>query len=328
MTVPAAIAAHLARGRWRPAEALPWLAAAAIPLLFPGHLALATQTLVLALFALSLDLILGYCGIATLGHAAYFGLGAYVAGLLPARLGWHEPLGGLVAAAAAAGLYGLATGWLLLRYHGLALLMLTLASAILLQELANAVPGLTGGFDGLTGIELDPLLGRFEWDIWRRTHYWYALAVLAGGFGLLRHLVRTPFGRSLVGIRDNAQRMTALGVDIHRRRVAAYTLAAALAGVAGAAHAQTNAFVTVEVLGFARSGMVLIVLVLGGAGRLYGALLGAVVYAVLEDLLAKASPEFWQFGIGLALVAAVLAGRGGLLGIGERLWAGWRRRRS
>ena len=308
--------------RWHPAEALPWLFGLLVYFVFPGWMALATQSVILCLFALSLDLVIGFAGIVTLGHAAFFGLGAYTSGLLSSRLGWAEPLSGLALAASAAGLYALMTGWLLLRYHGVTLLMLTLASTILLQQLANAAPHLTGGFDGLTGIQTAPLFGIVPWDLWYRHQYAYALAILFVCLLLVRRLIHAPFGRSLIGIRDNPLRMGALGVEVHHRRVAAYTVGGALAGLAGALFAQTSGFLTLDVFGLGRSTSVLIVLVLGGVGRLYGAFLGAVVYSVVEHLLARISPEFWQFGVGLVLVVAVQARRGGLLALAE---AGWNR---
>lgn len=304
--------------RWRPLEAVPWVLAAAAYFLLPDYMAFGTQVLITIIFALSLDLILGYAGIVTLGHAAYFGVGAYTAGMLSAILGWHEPVSGLLVSAAVAALVGVVFGWVLLRYHGLTLLMLTLAAAIFLYELANANEAVTGGFDGLVGIQISPLLGRFENDLWGRTYYWYALLVLFLMFLIARAIVHSPFGHSLVGIRENARRTHAIGTPVHARLVSAYTISAAMAGVAGALFAQSNAYVTLDVLSFARSGTILIMLVLGGTGRLYGAFVGAVVYKVLEDELAKLSPEFWEFGVGLVLVLTVLFARRGLLGALEQ----------
>ena len=307
------------RHRLRLWEALPWLLAIAAFQLFPDYLAFGSQVLIAILFALSLDLILGYAGIVTLGHAAYFGTGAYAAGMLSAHLGWQEPLSALLFAALCAALMGLISGLVLLRYHGLTLLMLTLATAILLQELAHVQEHLTGGFDGLLGIQFAPLLGLFEYDLWGRTHYGYALAVLFVMFVLARCIVYSPFGHSLLGIRENTLRMQALGTPVYQRLVTIYTISAAMAGVAGGLFAQTNAFVTLEVLSFSQSGSILIMLILGGIGRLYGAFVGVLVYKILEDQLARISPEFWEFGIGLLLVLTVLFARRGLLGLGEDL---------
>jgi branched-chain amino acid transport system permease protein len=314
-----------ARHRWRAWEALPWLLALGAYFALPSYLFLGTQILILILFALSLDLILGYAGIVTLGHAAYFGLGAYIAGMLSAHAGWHEPFSGLLLAGVGAAAFGWLSGLLLLRYHGLALLMLTLAVGIMLMELANVLEAWTGGFDGLYGITPAPLLGRFENDLFGSNYYVYALAVLFLVFLACRRLVHSPFGLALQGVRDNEARMRAIGCDVLRAKVTVFALAAGIAGLAGALFAQANAFVTLDVLSFGRSGTVLIVLILGGVGRLYGAFVGATVYYLLEDQLAKISPEFWQFGVGLVLVMVVLFARGGLLGLLDAAAAHWRR---
>jgi branched-chain amino acid transport system permease protein len=308
----------LKRHRLHPAEALPWLIGIGAYFAFPDYMALGTQILIGIMFALSLDLILGYAGIVTLGHAAFFGTGAYAAALLAARLGWAEPLSGLAFAGACAALAGFASGWVLLRYRGLTLLMLTLATAIMLYELGNARADITGGYDGVTGITIKPLFGRFDYDLYGHTYYLYALAVLFVLFVVARRIVYSPFGQALVGIRENLRRMEALGSPVHRRLVTIYTIAAAMAGVAGGLYAQSNAFVTLSALGFERSAAVLVMLILGGTGRLYGAFLGAAIYMLLEDSLAKLSPEFWEFGVGLVLVLTVLFARGGLLGLLER----------
>lgn len=303
------------RHHLRPWELLPWLLAVAVFFVFPDYMAFGTQVLITILFALSLDLILGYAGVVTLGHAAYFGTGAYAAGMLSAHWHWHEPLSALIIAALCAAAIGFVAGIILLRYHGLALLMLTLATAIMLQELANVYDTFTGGFDGLIGIELAPMFGVFAYDLWGHTHYWYALSVLFVMFVLARFLVYSPFGQSLVGIRENVRRMHAIGTPVYWRLVTMYTITAAMAGIAGGLFAQSNAFVTLDVLSFTRSGTILIILILGGVGRLYGAFVGAVVYMVLEDQLAKLSPEFWEFGVGLVLILTVLFARRGLLGL-------------
>lgn len=305
--------------RWRLIEAAPWVLAIAAFFVLPDYMAFGTQILITIIFALSLDLITGYAGIVTLGHAAYFGVGAYTAGMLSAHLGWNEPISGLFVSAGVSAVVGFGFGYVLLRYHGLTLIMLTLATAIFLYELANANEAITGGFDGLLGIQISPLLGRFENDLWGHTYYWYSLAVLFVMFLVARTIVNSPFGHSLIGIRENVRRMHAIGTPVHGRLVRIYTISAAVAGVAGALFAQSNAYVTLDVLSFARSGTIVIILVLGGTGRLYGAFVGGVVYMILEDELAKLSPEFWEFGVGLVLVLTVLFARGGLLGAMERI---------
>lgn len=309
----------LKRHRFRLAETLPWVIAIAVYFIFPERMTFGSQVLVMVMFALSLDLILGYAGIVTLGHAAFFGVGAYTVGLAAARLGWSEPISGLFAAAILSGLVGLASGWFLLRYRGLTLLMLTLATAIMLMEAGNLRSDISGGYDGLPGLMFKPLFGIFEYDLYGRTYYLYVLAVLVVVFFVVRRIVYSPFGQALTGIRENVGRMHAIGSPVHRRLVTVYTIAAAIAGVAGALFTQTNAYVTLTVFEFENSAKVMVMLILGGTGRLYGAFIGATVYMVLEDHLSKLSPTFWLFGIGLMLVLAVLFARRGLLGLFEDL---------
>lgn len=312
------------RHRLRWWEALPWLAGLACFFLFPGYLAFGTQVLVTILFALSLDLVLGYAGIITLGHAAFFGAGAYTVGMLAAHWGWTEPLSGLLAAALVAGLVGLLSGWVLLRTHGLTLLMLTLCTMALLEQAANMFSGFTGGFDGMPGLDFKPILGLFKFDVlYFRSQYLYALAVLLLCFVVVRVLVYSPFGRSLTGIRENVLRMHAVGAPVRARQVAVYAISAALAGVAGAVFVQATGYVNLAVLGLERAAGVLIILILGGHGRLYGAFVGAILYMVLEHTLSKAYPTAWQLGLGLGLMAVALYARNGVLGLGDALRRRW-----
>lgn len=314
-----AIAQLSARHHWRWFEFLPWLLIVAAFFVLPDYLAFGTQVLITIVFALSVDLIVGYAGVVTLGHAAYFGAGAYAAGMLSAHLGWTEPVSSLVLAALISAAIGFLSGLVLLRYHGLTLLMLTMATAIFLQELANANDTWTGGFDGLEGITFDPLLGLFEYDLWGKTHYVYCAVILLVVFLFCRRLVHSPFGQSLIGIRENTLRMHAIGTPVYKRLVVIYTISAAIAGLAGGLFAQSNTFVTLDVLDFSRSGVVLIMIILGGTGHLYGAFIGAALFLILEDELSKYSPEFWEFGVGLLLVLVVLFGRGGVIGLFGRV---------
>lgn len=300
--------------RLRPVEALPWLLALGVYFFLPDYLQLGTQVLEMILFALSLDLLLGYTGIVTLGHAAYYGAGAYTAGLL-AVAGWTEPLTGLVAGAAVAATLGALSGAVILRTSGLALLMLGLATTLLLGEIANTFAGVTGGADGLQGITTAPILGRFSFDMFGRVGFIYALCVLFFGWIVVRAIVVSPFGRTLVGIRQNPVRMRAIGVSIYGRRLVVFVISAALAGLAGALAAQTTQFVTLDVFSVDLSGAVLLVLIIGGPGRLYGAFAGATVYFVAQDSLAKQDPVFWLFWLGLIVIAIVLFVRGGILGL-------------
>jgi branched-chain amino acid transport system permease protein len=302
-------------------EWLPFAAALVVFFALPEYVPLGARILVYILFALSLDLILGYAGIITLGHTAFFGLGAYVAGILGAKAGVTDPLLQMAAAGAAAALLGVATGAVILRTKGLTLLMLTLAITSILLEIANKATDLTGGADGLSGIIVSPILGQFRFDLFGKTAYLYCLLTLVFGWWVVRRLIYSPFGASLVGIRENVVRMHAIGSPAYARLVAVYTISATIAGCAGALLTQTNQFVGLNVLSFEFAGELLVMLVLGGVGRIYGAFVGPLVYMIAQDQLAKQFPEYWYFGIGLLLVAVVLFARGGLLGIVDTIVA-------
>ena len=309
--------------RWP--EALPWLLAVAAYFLFPERMTFGTQSLIMVLFALSLDLILGYAGIVTLGHAAFFGIGAYTVALLASRYGWGEPITALFASAAISGFVGFASGWLLLRYRGLTLLVLTLSTTIMLQEIGNLFPGVTGGYDGIPGLQISPLFGVFQYDLYSHTNYIYCLCVLFVLFFVVRRIVYSPFGAALAGIRENVARMHAVGSPVHARLVAVYTIAAAIAGIAGALLAQTTETVSLDSLGFERSAEVVVILVLGGPGKLYGGLVGAMVFMVARDRFSGIEPQYWYFWIGILLVGVVLFLPNGILGGIMHLTSRWRR---
>ena len=319
--------------RWHPAEIAFWAMALAAFFLFPRQLLILNEIAILALFALSLDLILGYAGIVSLGHAAFLGMGAYAAGLLALHV-TPDPLAGLAVGILAAAGLGLLTAPLILKGNDLTRLMVTLGIASLLYELANSLGRITGGADGLQGIAMGPLFGRFEFDLFGRTAYLYSLATLFVLFLLARRIVRSPFGLTLRAIRDNPLRAAASGVPSGRRLAAVYTLSAAYAGAAGALLAQTSQFVSLDVLAFHRSADLMLVVIIGGAGWLYGGIIGAIGFKYLQDWIAAFTPQYWQFWIGLLLVAFVLGGREILHGwiralvtslpFGERLKAGGR----
>ena len=303
--------------RIRSYEIVVWALAVAALVVFPAHAPLWNEIAILALFAVSLDLILGYGGIVSLGHAAFFGTGCYAAALFAKHV-MPDPLVGLAVAAIAAGLLGLITSPLVLRGSDLTRLMVTLGVALILFELANRYSEITGGADGLQGVVMGPLLGLFKFGLDGRVGYSYSLIVLFLLFVLARRIVNSPFGYGLRAIRDNRLRATAIGINANARLAAVYTLAGAYGGVAGALLAQTTAFVSLDVLDFHRSADVMLVLVVGGIGYLYGGLLGAVVFTVLRDQLSALSPEYWQFWLGLVLVIVVLVGH-------ERLARPWHR---
>lgn len=304
--------ALLRTARWRPWEFVVWAVAFALPLLVPSHSLLVNEIAIVALFAMSLDLILGYTGIVSLGHAAFFGFGAYAAALF-AKLVMPDPTVGLVFATMLSALLGLVASVTILRGSDLTRLMVTLGTALLLLELANKLDWLTGGADGLQGVVMGPVLGLFEFDLYGRTAAWYSLAVMLVLFLVMRRLVHSPFGATLKAIRDNRLRAMAIGIPVVSRLAVIYTVAAGIAGAAGALLAQTTGFASLDVLAFDRSADVLLMLVIGGVGWLYGGVAGAIVFKLLQNWLSAVTPQYWMFWIGLILVLLVLVGRDRLL---------------
>jgi branched-chain amino acid transport system permease protein len=307
-------------GQLRLWEVAVWILLLALPLLLPTHALLISEITIIALFAMSLDLILGYAGIVSLGHAAFFGMGAYSAALFAKHLN-PDPLTGLVVAMAFSGVLGAVCSLGVLRGSDLTRIMVTLGVALLLQELANKLDGLTGGADGLQGVVMGPVFGHFEFDLFGQTAAWYALGITLLVFVMLRRLVHSPLGYSLQAIRDNRLRALAIGIPVHARLVVIYTLSAALAGLAGGLQAQTTGFASLDVFGFDRSADVLLMLVIGGTGWLWGGLIGAVVFKTLHSVISAWTPQYWTFWLGLFLVLLMMVGRERLL----RPW-GWGRK--
>jgi branched-chain amino acid transport system permease protein len=303
------------RARWSPLEIAFWVFAFATIWLFPTKHLILTETAILALFALSLDLILGYAGIISLGQAAFFGVAGYVSGLVAKYGIIDEPVLALLAAAVAAAALGFVTSFLVLRGSDLTRLMVTLGVSLMLGELANRYSDITGGADGLQGVTIAPILGRFNFDLYGHTGYTYCLIVLFVCFVIARRIVYSPFGLSLRAVKGNALRSGAVGIPVKWRLVAIYTVSAGFAGIAGALLTQTTAFCSLDVLSLERSADLLLVLIIGGTGYLYGGLIGAVIYKFLQDWIATLTPQYWQFWIGLVLVVIVLVGR-------ERVTAG------
>jgi branched-chain amino acid transport system permease protein len=295
-------------GRWQIWEFALWLVAIAAIFVLPSQMLILTEIAILALFAISLDLILGYAGIVSLGHTAFFGLGAYAAGLFAVHVS-GEPIIGLLVAGLISGIFGFLTSFLVLRGSDLTRLMTTFGVAMLLAELINQAAWLTGGADGLSGVIINPILGYFEFDLWGRTGYIYCLIVLMVLTYGARRIVNSPFGLSLKAIKRNERRASMLGISPTRRIVAIYTISAAYAGIAGALLTQTTSFVSPDVLAFHRSAEVLLVLVIGGVGYLYGGVFGAVIFSILRNWLSVITPQYWMFWIGLVLIIIVLVGR-------------------
>jgi len=308
MSTPVSPSDWRAAGRWRWPEGLLWLLAFALPALWPGHALIVNEIAIVALFAVSLDLVLGYTGIVTLGHAAFLGFGAYCAALFAKHI-HPDPVLGLAVGVVAATLLGALCSLTILRGSDLTRLMVTLGVALLLLELANKLDGLTGGSDGLQGVVMGPVLGRFEFDLYGQTAAWYSLSVLLLLFALARRWVHSPWGATLMAVRDNPLRAAAIGISVPQRLAAVYTLAAGVAGAAGALLAQTTGFASLDVFALERSADAVLMLVIGGVGWLYGGVLGAVVFKLLHDLISAWTPQYWTFWMGLFLVVLMLVGR-------------------
>jgi branched-chain amino acid transport system permease protein len=310
---PAALIAHgrasfAQRARWGVPEIAFWLVAVATVFFLPSKHLILTEIAILGLFALSLDLILGYAGIVSLGHAAFFGFGAYVAGILAKYGIVKEPVLALLVSGLAATALGFVTSFLVLRGSDLTRLMVTLGVALVLREIANRLD-ITGGADGLQGITMEPVLGHFAFDIYGKTAYVYCLIVLFVLFVLARRIVNSPLGLSLRSVKGNPLRASAIGIHVNGRLVAIYTIAAGYAGIAGALLTQSTQFASLSVLDFERSADVLLMLIIGGVGYLYGGLIGAILFKLVQDYLASVTPQYWQFWLGLALVMMILFGR-------------------
>jgi len=305
----------LQAGRWKLWEYPLWALALASPLLLGSHALIINEIAIVALFALSLDLILGYTGIVSLGHAAFFGMGAYSAALF-AKLVMPDPLLGLAVGISTATVLGAICSATILRGTDLTRLMVTLGVGLILMELANKLDWLTGGADGLQGVVMGPLLGQFEFDLSGRTAAWYSISVLLVVFVLARRFVHSPFGATLKAIRDNRLRAMAIGIPVNSRLAIVYTVAAAASGAAGALLAQTTGFASLDLFEFHRSADVMLILVIGGVGWLYGGVAGAVVFKIMQDVISSITPQYWTFWIGLFLVILVLVGR-------ERLIRPW-----
>ena len=303
--------------RLRPAELLLPLALVAVPLGGSTFYALGTQVAVTAIFVLSLDLLVGFAGIISLGHGLFFGIGAYAAGIASVR-GWGEPLTGLLIGAAAAAIAGAALGATVLRTARFTLLMLTLSAVFLGNAIANKATWLTGGVDGLVGVTTWDLPCGIGFDLFGRTGYAYAACVLLLVWSGLRWLVHAPFGQSVLAIRDNPARAAAIGIAVLPRQVLVFTVSSSIAGLAGALQAEIDQFAGLKDISFEFSADALVMLALGGAGRLYGAVIGPAAYLLAQDALAKDNPVLWQLWLGILIVAVVLFAPGGVLGLLDR----------
>ncbi len=298
--------------RYKPWEIALWLLVLASPFLLSKHAPIINEIAIVALFAVSLDLVLGYTGIVSLGHAAFFGMAAYGAALFAKHIN-PDPLLGLAVGIALATVLGAICSLTIIRGSDLTRLMVTLGMGLILYELANKLDWLTGGADGLQGVVMGKLLGQFEFDLAGQTAAWYSITVLIVLFVLIRRLVNSPFGATLKAVRDNRLRAQSIGIPVTQRLAVIYTVAAAVAGAAGALQAQTTGFASLDLFEFIRSADVMLVLVIGGTGWLYGGVAGAVVFKLLQDVISSITPQYWTFWIGLFLVVLALVGRDRLI---------------
>ena len=294
--------------KYKPWEIALWLLVLSLPLAVSKHAPIINEIAIVALFAVSLDLVLGYTGIVSLGHAAFFGMAAYASALFAKHIN-PDPLLGLAVGIALATVLGAVCSLTIIRGSDLTRLMVTLGTGLILYELANKLDWLTGGADGLQGVVMGPLLGQFEFDLAGRTAAFYSITVLIILFALVRRLVNSPFGATLKAVRDNRLRAQSIGIPVTQRLAVIYTVAAAVAGAAGALQAQTTGFASLDVFEFIRSADVMLVLVIGGTGWLYGGVAGAVVFKLMQDVISAITPQYWTFWIGLFLVVLALVGR-------------------
>jgi branched-chain amino acid transport system permease protein len=305
------------RLRWW--ELTPFIVLFALPFIAPNYLLLATQIVVYIIFALSLDLLVGYAGVITLGHAMFFGIGAYTVGIVATHAGWHEAISGLLLAAILSGLAGMLLGAIILRTARFTLLMLTLSAVFLANEVANKAGWLTGGVDGLSGFDVWPVFGIFAFDIFGFTAFIYASAALVIAWFATRWIVHSTFGQSIAAIRDNRSRAAAVGMAVHPRLIVIYGISCAMAGFAGALQTEVLQFVGLKAMSFELSADILIMLAIGGSGRIYGAFLGPAIYLTAQDYLAKDDPVLWQLWLGLIVILVATMARGGLIGLLERM---------
>ncbi len=310
-----ASAARSSRGLWLAGGLI---LACLLPLLLSSYyLGLVVKMAIFALFAMSLDLLIGYTGLASLGHAAYFGVASYATGLLALRLGWGVWIA-LPAGVLVAGLTAAVFGLLALRARGSYFLMITLALAQVLWGIAFGWRSLTGGDDGLPEVPR-PDLG-LPWSLADNTPFYYFTLVIAVlTTWLLVRIVGSPFGHTLRGIRESEVRMRALGYDVWRYKFSAFVLAGMFAGVAGCLYVYFNRFVSPDYMHVARSAEVLLMVILGGAGSLFGPALGAASIVLLENVV-SAYTERWLMVLGIVYVLVTLFAPEGLTGLARTLF--------
>lgn len=300
--------------------ALPLLVAlAAVPLVLSGfHVTLLTEILIFALFAMGLDVQMGYARMFSFGHVLPYGIGAYVTAFALLH-GWSLPLAVGVAFVAVI-LLSVPMGWLCTRASGVAFAMLTLAFAQLGYAIVFKWTSLTGGSDGLSGFARNPGPFGFEGFVSREGFYWLTLAVVVAALLLTRAFMRSAMGTAIVAARESEKRAVALGYEPRSLRVVAFSLSNAIAGLAGALHAGFLLFVSPELLHWALSGHVIIAVILGGTGTLIGPMIGAALFVLAQHQL-SAITDSWPLAMGVLFIAFVIAAPQGIWGMQESIRA-------
>ncbi|MGX1100325.1 ABC-type branched-subunit amino acid transport system permease subunit [Amorphus sp. MBR-141] len=294
---------------------------------FPTYAGFFSRIISLSLLAISLDLVVGFCGIATLGQATFYGVGAYAAGILAVRLGITDPVAMMAGGAAFGALSGVLFGAIVVRASGLAQLVLTVAIVELVNTAANKLTWLTGGSDGLAGVSAGPLFGVFAFDFRGHTGFYLSLAVLAIVLVLLVTLVNAPFGLLCRAIKGDQVRVESMGGSVRGSLVSMFAVSGAVAGIGGALVAINTSVVGLDSLTFTRSAEVFVMLIVGGAGTLFGAVAGTVLYLFAEHSIAVLNPFHWLIAIGGLLIVMVFALPTGLQGIAIALYDRLGRRR-
>lgn len=285
--------------------------------LFQDSLAFLTHIIIYAILALSYSFIYGQAGIASMGHATLYGVASYAVAILASHQ-FNDPLVGLLIGAVAGTLTAWVTAWLFITTTRLTLAMLTIAVAQVFLEIANKAVWLTGGDDGFTNYEVKPLFGMFEFDMFGHTSYWYAAVILVLVYIVMERIVQSDFGLVARAIKADAGRLETLGGNARPHLMKVYCLSGAVAGIAGAINAQTAAVVSLDSLGFMVSINVLIMVVLGGTHRLYGAIVGATVFLGIQHFASNINPHHWLFVIGALLLIVMTVMPGGLIGLAKR----------
>jgi len=280
---------------------------------------LVTKVMILAIFALSLDLLVGCTGLVSFGHAAYYGIGAYTLGLLAPKYEAANLWLTLPAAVAVAGVAALAVGVFVVRVKGIYFIMVTLAFAQMFYFVFHDTK-FGRGSDGIS-MNFKPVAaigGTTPFDLGNAAHvYYFVLVLMLAVFAFLRTVLRSPFGRALMGIRSNEHRMRSLGFPVYRYKLASFTLAGALAGLAGYLSALQFGFVNPELLSWHQSGNVLLMLIMGGLGSLYGAVIGAFAFVAMEEIF-QSLTRHWQLLLGGAIVLIVIFLPGGIASVAGR----------